>query len=182
MENSKVKYVKVLQFARKASYLEVDKDPKVAEVVTVKLYCRLCKQGPFNKLGMFHHLTKVHFDDIYNILTGKTENGKRTRRTRRTRSKHITILIPSELNAKLDEFPSKSEFIRNVIQKIIEGKADLSPIEIDGPRQEVKVSVPTPLALKLELIAGDLARHGVVRSRNDMIVRAIANELRGWTK
>ena len=90
----------------------------------------------------------------------------------------ITIKVPKQLNEKLNALPSKSAFLRNVIMKIIAGEADLRPVDLDGPRREViSVRVPLQVAEKLEEAAERLIERDVVKSRSELLIRAIANEL-----
>ena len=94
----------------------------------------------------------------------------------------ITIKVPKQLNEKLNALPSKSTFLRTVIQKIIAGEADLRPVNLDGPRQVISVRVPLQVADELDEVTEELIERGVVKSRNELLLRAIANELRGEPK
>ena len=91
----------------------------------------------------------------------------------------ITIKVPEWLNEKLNALPSKSAFLRSIIMKIVNGEADLSPVSLEGPRQVVSVRVPLKIADELNEATERLIEKGIVRSRSELLIRAIANELKG---
>lgn len=94
-----------------------------------------------------------------------------------TGTKILTIKVPVRLNKELDKLPSKSDFIRSVISKIISGEAALSPVRLDGPKEVVSVRIPLEVFKKLKKVARKSVKEGLVKSRNELLARAIAKEL-----
>ena len=94
-----------------------------------------------------------------------------------TGTKILTMKVPVRLNKELDKLPSKSDFIRSVISKIISGEAALSPVRLDDPKDVISVRIPLEVFNKLEEVVRKSVKEGLVKSRNELLARAIAKEL-----
>ena len=116
--------------ARKASGLSAinrvpqDLVDKVVEIApNGKRYCKLCGKGPYTKAGMFHHLTRVHYDDLTNLIESYKAS-KQQKKQHETDMVTISFKLDRELLEKLEAYTkanglTKSEVIREALDEYL---------------------------------------------------------------
>lgn len=88
-----------------------------------KRYCKFCGRGPFTKAGLYQHLTKVHTDDLIDLIESYRATKPRRKHYESDKAM-ISFKLDKELLEKLEEYVkanglTKSEVIREALEEYL---------------------------------------------------------------